>query len=467
MGDRMNKPENAGASETGMYEKIGKYTVVEPLGEGGMAEVFKVHDPELDCDLALKILKKEFCGNVQYEKRFLHDARALSAIQHQGIATVHNVGKVDERPYMVMELLKASPLEATIESGRALPVKQVLQYGIQLADAIACAHKKGIYHRDIKPENILMGHESGLIKLTDFGIASMNNKNPKQTRLTLHGMVVGTPGYMSPEQWMGKRVDGRSDLFSLGVVLYALCSGARPFDGDTVETLESQTRDDAHPSIRKRVPDLPVGVARIIDKLLQKEPDKRFQSAAELSEALRRELAKLEEQEAGKKRPVSARVWIAAAAGVLLVIAAGIFFYPSGPGTTPHNIVIDSGVASAKVLAHSVTINLALNEWQGIKTVLDRFKQGRSFGALQGQALGYLYVLDKHGVVRGAGDPSGLGKLFTPPGSPEQEFEAKGVRVSTLKAEDGSEFLDFNAPILFGKKNREIGRVHLGYVQSR
>ncbi len=450
-----------------MYEKIDKYQVVEPLGEGGMAEVFKVHDPELDCNLALKILKKEFCGNLQYEKRFLHDARALSAIQHQGIATVHNVGKVDERPYMVMELLKASPLEETIESGKALPVREVLEYGIQLADAIECAHKKGIYHRDIKPENILMGHESNLIKLTDFGIASMNNKNPNQTRLTLHGMVVGTPGYMSPEQWMGKRVDGRSDLFSLGVVLYALCSGKRPFDGDTMEQLESQTRDESRPSIRKSVPDLPIGMARIIDKLLRQQPEKRFQSAAELSQALRLELAKLNENERGTGRRFPVRVWGAIAAGVLLVLAAGVFFFPSKHGPPPQNVLIDTGVASAKVLAHSVTIDLALKEWQSINTALERFQQGRAFAAQQGQALGYLYVVDKNGIVRGAGDPARTGTAFIPPGVAEEEFDRKGVRVSTLRDENGGEILDFNAPIQFGKKNREIGRVRLGYRQSR
>ena len=450
-----------------MYEKIDKYTVVGPLGEGGMAEVFKVHDPELDCDLALKILKKEFCGNLQYEKRFLHDARALSAIPHPGIATVHNVGKVDERPYMVMELLKASPLEETIESGKALPLMQVLEYGIQLADAIECAHSKGIFHRDIKPDNILMGHDSNQIKLTDFGIASMNNKNPNHTRLTLHGMVVGTPGYMSPEQWMGKRVDGRADLFSIGVVLYALCSGKRPFDGDTVESLENQTQDDTRPSIRKSVPDLPPGVAKIIDKLLRKEPEKRFQTAGELSQALRQERVKLKEKENGKSRSASVRVrGVAVAALVVLVLSAvGVFIYQSRQSQTLEKIVIDSGVASAKVLAHSVTIDLALNEWQGIKAVLDRFVKGRSFETLQAQ-LGYLYVLDKNGIVRGAEDAAAMGNAFTPPGSSENEFEEKGVRVSTLKTGDGRQVLDFNAPILFGKKNREIGSVRMGYFQE-
>ena len=451
-----------------MYEKIGKYKVVAPLGEGGMAEVFKVHDPELDCNLALKILKKEFCGNHQYEKRFLHDARALSAIPHPGIATVHNVGKVDERPYMVMELLKSSPLEETIECGKALPLREVLEYGIQLADAIECAHSKGIYHRDIKPDNILMGHESNRIKLTDFGIASMNNKNPNQTRLTLHGMVVGTPGYMSPEQWMGKRVDGRSDLFSIGVVLYALCSGKRPFDGDTVESLESQTQDATRPSIRKQVDGLPIGVARIIDKLLRKEPEKRFQSAGELSQALKQELVRLKEKEAGQGRsvPVKARGMAVAAVLVLALSVAGVFYYQSRQSQTSEQIVIESGVASAKVLAHSVTIDLALNEWQGVKTAIDRFIQGKSFEALQGRALGYLYVLDQNDIIRSAGEDAQTGSVFIPPGLSENEFESMGIRVSTLKSEDGGEILDFNAPILFGKNNRRIGSVRLGYRQS-
>ena len=156
-----------------MYEQIDRYKVLELIGEGVMAEVYKVYDPDMDCNLALKILKDEWSGDNQHENRFLQDARALSATSHPNIATVHNFGKIDNRPYMVMELLKGSLMEECIESGNPMPLEQVLLWAIQLAEALGCVHEKKIYHRDIKPSNILMDSHSGRIKITDFGVASI------------------------------------------------------------------------------------------------------------------------------------------------------------------------------------------------------------------------------------------------------------------------------------------------------
>ncbi len=215
--------------------KVGRYQVIARLGEGAMAEVYRAHDPDIQRPVVLKFLREHLCVESEYRNRFLREARAAGMLAHPNIVTVFDVGEVNGRPYIAMELLNGGALDSIMERGKGLPVPQVLQIGIQIANALDYAHSKGIYHRDVKPSNILQVGDGRTVKIADFGIAHMASM--AEAEKTRAGTIIGTPHYMAPEQAMGGKVDGRADLFSAGVVLYELLTGHRPFEADSMVTL--------------------------------------------------------------------------------------------------------------------------------------------------------------------------------------------------------------------------------------
>jgi serine/threonine-protein kinase len=440
-----------------MYDQIGRYRVLELIGEGAMAEVFKVYDPDMDCNLALKILKDEWCGDNQHENRFLRDARALSAIPHPNIATVHNFGKIDNRPYMVMELLKGSLLEECIEAGHPAPLERVLFWGIQIAEALHFVHIKKIYHRDIKPSNILMDSHSDRIKITDFGIAS--NRQVDATSFTQHGVVLGTPQYMSPEQWKGQQVDGRADLFAVGVILYRLCSGKKPFDGETMETLAYQITQADPPPIGEVAKDLPVGMRHIIEKLLMKLPEQRFEDGEGLAAALRHELKRLQDEESEQSKYIPQKVRWTIIMGILVALtsAISIYFIEAKQKDALTALALGSGNSLEKIVANVSKQNLLREDWTSVDTFAKKTAMGE-------KAFEYLFVLDHNGMVRGAGDNRLLGNPYNEPLNMETIHEDGNIKVTETSLDDGRKLLDFNAPIQ--NDDAEVGRVHLGLLRE-
>ncbi len=250
-----------------------------------MAEVYRAHDPKMGRDLAVKILNEKMSADEKFRERFQREARAAGILSHPNIVTMFDVGEVSSRPFIAMELLEGVPLDEFMRSGRKLSVQQILHVGIQLADALDYAHDKGIIHRDIKPGNVILDPQKMTIKIADFGIARIEDPDlPKHTQTT---EVLGTPQYMSPEQVMGQRIDGRTDLFSTGVLLYQLLSGQKPFKAETLGTLLFRIATEEPVPLRELAPDLPVKILHIVDRLLKKDPEKRFRTGHELAEALR------------------------------------------------------------------------------------------------------------------------------------------------------------------------------------
>jgi eukaryotic-like serine/threonine-protein kinase len=263
--------------------RLGPYEILAAIGAGGMGEVYRARDTRLKRDVAVKVLPREFATDPARRQRFEFEARTVAALNHPNIIAIYDVGMDDTTPYIVSELIDGEPLRA---GGFAL--RRILHCAVQIADGLAAAHNAGVVHRDLKPDNILLTRD-GHIKILDFGLARMTASRTAAAAtetLTIHtepGVVMGTVGYMSPEQVRGKEADHRSDIFSFGVVLYELLSGGRAFQGETsVETMTAILKHEL-----PELPDtVPTGVREVVHHCLAKEPGSRFQSAHDLSFAL-------------------------------------------------------------------------------------------------------------------------------------------------------------------------------------
>ena len=270
---------------------LGHYSILAPLGAGGMGEVYLAEDTTLGRKVALKVLPPALAESRERLDRFQREARALAALNHPQIVTVYSVESDDGIHFLTMELVDGKPLSEVIPEG-GLPLDAFLEIAIQIADALAEAHEQGIVHRDLKPANIMVDAR-GRPKILDFGLAKLE---PSETEncssqlstemMTQEGRVLGTYPYMSPEQAEGKPIDHRSDLFSFGSVLYEMASGRRPFHGDSpVSLLGAILKDEPRPLAEHRN-DLPAAMSQILDRCLEKNPQDRYASAAEFGSEL-------------------------------------------------------------------------------------------------------------------------------------------------------------------------------------
>jgi serine/threonine protein kinase/tetratricopeptide (TPR) repeat protein len=272
-------------------QRIGPYEILGRLGSGGMGLVFSAWDARLQRDVAIKLLRDEYC-TPEMRSRFLQEARAASGLNHPNICTIFDIGEQKGDPYLVMELLKGQTLRQRIADGR-LSLDDMVKVATEVADALTVAHAKGIIHRDIKPANIILVEKPGgrfQSKVLDFGLAKMDLGDGKEAPfdLTSIGSTVGTVSYMSPEQARGELLDARSDLFSLGVVMYEMATGQVPFRGATSALVFVQLLSHPPEAVRQLNGEIPKELERVISKLMEKDRGQRFQSAASLVEVLRR-----------------------------------------------------------------------------------------------------------------------------------------------------------------------------------
>jgi serine/threonine protein kinase len=268
---------------------LGQYEVQEVIGQGGMGLVLKAIDPPLHRAVAIKVLAPALAGSAMARQRFRREAQAAAAVCHEHVVTLHGVHETDGLPYLVMQYIAGESLQARLDRTGPLELLEIVRIGHQTASGLAAAHAQGLIHRDIKPANLLLENGLARVKITDFGLARMVD----DVALTQNGVVAGTPEYMAPEQARGEAVDHRSDLFSLGGVLYAMCTGMPPFRASSAVAVLRRVSDEAPTPIRSLDPGVPPWLEAFIMRLLAKDPAERFQSAAEVAALLEGYLAHL------------------------------------------------------------------------------------------------------------------------------------------------------------------------------
>jgi CHASE2 domain-containing sensor protein len=271
---------------------LGRYRVEKVIGKGAMGVVYLGRDPKIGRVVAIKTLNlgAEFDDDdlLEVKDRFLREAETAGRLDHPNIVTIYDVGEEQDLAYIAMDYLEGKPLHTFTKPDNLLPMEHVLILGIQVAEALAAAHAENVVHRDIKPANIIYDRRKGLAKVTDFGVACLTDTSKTKT-----GTILGTPSFMSPEQLEGRKISGRSDIFSFGVTLYQLLTGELPFEADSLSSLMYKITYEKHKDIRVANPELPTCVGDIIDRCLAKDPDKRYETGKTLSESLRRCLQQL------------------------------------------------------------------------------------------------------------------------------------------------------------------------------
>jgi eukaryotic-like serine/threonine-protein kinase len=319
-------------------DKAGRYEIVAPIGAGGMGEVYRAHDSKLKRDVAIKVLLAGSAArNPERLSRFQHEAEALAALNHPNIAAIFDIGEANEVPFIAMELLDGRSL-ADILRGRPLSSKEAVRIASEVAAGLGAAHTRGIVHRDIKPANIFVTSQ-GHAKILDFGLAKLEDEAATDASLetrtladvTTPGTIVGTMAYMSPEQVRAESLDARSDIFSLGSVLFEMVTGVRPFRGATAAAQLSAILHQAPPPARTLVADVPAALERVISKALEKDRGQRYRNAAEMQRDL--EAIQADSAAPGEKSKGWRRALVAVTVAAMLALVAATFFLRSRGGS--------------------------------------------------------------------------------------------------------------------------------------
>lgn len=309
--------------------RIDAYEIVGIIGRGGAGVVFKAFDPALQRFVAIKMMLPHLAESAPARKRFAREAKAAAAVVDDYVLPIHGVAEWKGIPYIVSQFCRGETLQKRIDSVGPLEVKEIVRIAAQLAKGLAAAHAQGLVHRDVKPANVLLDQGIERVQLTDFGLARAMD----DAAMTHTGVLAGTPQFMSPEQASGENLDGRSDLFALGTVIYTMCTGRPPFRGTTPLAVLQKIKHESHKSVQSINPDIPLPLSQLVDNLLEKRADDRFSSAAELARWLDSYLSYLQ-QPSGRGKPklpytrqqrVRTRSWILAIAASLMATVGGVF----------------------------------------------------------------------------------------------------------------------------------------------
>lgn len=357
----------APTDDPAMLGRLGGYEVSGVVGAGGMGVVLKALDRSLDRMVAIKVLAPHLAASGAARQRFAREAKAAAAVLHPNVIAIHGVATGDEGsalPYLVMPYIRGSSLQARIDAEGPLGVTEILRIAIQIVEGLAAAHSQGLVHRDIKPANILLEEGVERVSITDFGLA----RAVDDATLTHSGVIAGTPQYMSPEQARGEAIDSRSDLFSLGSVMYAMCAGRAPFRAETCYGILRRITDVSPRPIREVNPEVPNWLCRLVDRLHAKSPDDRYQSAAAVARVLHQCLSHVQTPESRLPRELmrptwlqlfSRRVGLFAVVAVLFVLTIiAVLYWPDEPRSSETAIGPDSaGTEPAPQTLHSFDWN--------------------------------------------------------------------------------------------------------------
>lgn len=430
-----------------MAVHLGRYELGEELGRGAMAFVYRGYDPRLQRELAIKMLRPEFAREESHRRNFLTEAHAAGQLAHPGIVTIYDVGDHDGRPFLAMELLRGPTLQERLDEQGWLGADQVVDIALQLAEALDYAHRHGVVHRDVKPENVVWLGAGRGIKLTDFGIARVRQAGARDDG----GDIVGTPEFMAPEQIRGDPLDGRTDLYALGVLMYALLGHRKPFVGDSVRDTLTAIIEQPPPPLQPRDPNAPPALIDIITTLMAKRPADRYQTGAELAEDLRQVARELErEQPGGWRIPLSVRWPIAMGAIAAIAMALGTLAIYHQQRTAMTDVVFDYGGTLLETIAAESGEDLLLEDTTAVQATVDHMQRNRH--------MAYLSIADRHGEVVASTLPvevGGAGHWLLE--EPVRETD-DGQRIYHRTAGDHEAFL-FQGPIRYG--GREIGQAAL------
>jgi eukaryotic-like serine/threonine-protein kinase len=427
------------ALQAGM--RLGPYEIVSLIGSGGMGEVYRARDTRLDRSVAVKVLAPELAGDADFRARFTREAKAISALNHPHVCGLYDIGHQDGIHFLVMEYLDGETLTRRLARGK-IPLDQAVQNGIQIADALAAAHKAGIIHRDVKPGNVLLTR-SGL-KLLDFGLAKAAPpilRRPAETELateahlTGEGTLVGTVQYMAPEQLEGQELDPRTDIFALGAILYEMVTGRKAFIGDSQASLITAIMSFEPPRLVSVAPLTPPLLDRLIHACLAKNPDDRVQTAQDVLLQLRWIAESSQAGLAAAVLPRRRRLWERAAiawtvSAIAMVVAVGAVWLASARGRLPTNAA--KVVRSTILLPERVTLNNAVISPDGERIVFSgRDRAGRS------QL--WLRRLDAEDAFPLAGTEGGLLPFWSPDGHHIGFFVASPVKTLRRVAASGEQ----------------------------
>jgi eukaryotic-like serine/threonine-protein kinase len=460
-----------------MIKNLGRYQILERIGEGAMADVFRAYDPSIDRALAVKILKQDYRQDSDYTAWFLREAKSAGALSHPNIVTIFDAGYMDDQSFIVMELLEGKPLDELIDEGRIFTPEEITRIGLQLAEALSYAHGQGVIHRDIKPSNIMMLHGTSTVKIMDFGIARRDSADPATSRhadadfnASRHSTVIGTPRYMSPEQAQGMSIDGRSDLFAVGAVLYELATREKAFPSGSMATLINQIIEEDPRPLQSLAPNIPGGLQFIIAKLLAKKPERRFQSGRHLAQALRRELNELDllKQEEPKRRylPLQIRISLFMAGIIGVVLFGSIWLVLNRQYNAMRDMAVTSGAATSAFVAGNAGLTAAENaalptgtapDWAPIEVFVRIAAEDRNVADL--------LVVDSNNIVRGAKNTALIGKPYRTNTTEVVIRQTPDLTVHELRDGKARQLFRFVQPIRYGKGT--YGKVDMLLRQNR
>jgi serine/threonine protein kinase len=434
-------------------QKIGPYEVSGQIGAGGMGEVYKARDPRLGRDVAIKVLPASFSSDTDRLQRFAQEARAAAALNHPNILAIFDIGEDKGAPYVVSELLEGETLRDRLRSG-ALSNRKAIDFALQIAHGLTAAHEKGIVHRDLKPENLFITHDNR-VKILDFGLAKLTRPEesassgdaPTMQVATDPGLVMGTVGYMSPEQVRGKAADHRSDIFSFGSILYEMLSGKRAFHGDSpADTMSAILKEDP-PELSETARNIPPALQRIVNHCLEKNPGQRFQSAGDVAFNLESVTEISSPSKSGLRAVTvpSGRRWLLPLLAALFMVVSGVAIYviarQSGVRSAPsfHRLTFRRGtILAARFSPDGQTIVYgAALEGKPVELFTTRFDStdSRSLGMEKTEILS-ISGNGEMALLTHAGSPSG----FYPSGTLARVTLAGGAPREILDHVDGADW---------------------------